>query len=77
VIATGILGAMVARPLFDRAGIGDPAARGFALGVTSHGIGTARALQVGEDAGAFAGLGMALAAIATALLVPAMLLLLR
>jgi predicted murein hydrolase (TIGR00659 family) len=70
VIATGILGAMLARPVLDRTGVTDPAARGFALGVTSHGIGTARAFQVGEQQGAFAGLAMALAALATAVLVP-------
>jgi predicted murein hydrolase (TIGR00659 family) len=74
VIATGILGAMIARPLFDLVGVRDPAARGFALGVSSHGIGTARAFQEGAEAGAFAGLGMALAALATAPLVPALLL---
>jgi predicted murein hydrolase (TIGR00659 family) len=70
VIATGILGAMIARPVLDRTGVTDPAARGFALGVTSHGIGTARAFQVGEVQGAFAGLAMALAALVTSLVVP-------
>jgi predicted murein hydrolase (TIGR00659 family) len=70
VIATGILGAMIARPVLDRTGITDPAARGFALGLTSHGIGTARAFQVGEQQGAFAGLAMALAALATSVIVP-------
>ena len=50
----------------------DPAAIGFALGVASHGIGTARAFQVGERAGAFSGLGMGLNALVTALLVPAL-----
>jgi predicted murein hydrolase (TIGR00659 family) len=77
VIATGILGAMIGGPLFDRLRIVDPAARGFALGVVSHGIGTARAFQSGEDSGAFAGLGMALAALATSLAVPMLWLLLR
>ena len=38
----------------------DPRARGLALGVASHGIGTARALQEGQTQGAFAGLGMGL-----------------
>ena len=51
-------------------GIKDWAARGFAIGVASHGIGTARALQVNEIAGAFAGLGMGLNALATSILVP-------
>lgn len=43
VILTGILGAGCAAPLFRSMGITDPAVRGFALGIASHGIGTARA----------------------------------
>ena len=52
-------------------GIGMPEARGFAMGVASHGIATARAFSESEIAGSFAGLGMVLNAILTALLVPA------
>lgn len=47
-----------------------PESRGFALGVASHGIATARAFTEGEVAGSFAGLGMVLNAILTALIVP-------
>ena len=45
-------------------------ARGLAIGTASHGIGTARALQVNETAGALAGLAMGLNALATAILLP-------
>ena len=62
----------MARGWLDRLGIDDPAARGFAVGVAAHGIGTAQALEAGEVAGAFAALGMGLNAVATALLVPLM-----
>jgi putative effector of murein hydrolase len=48
--------------------IRDYAARGFAAGVASHGIGTARAFQVSETAGAFAGIAMGLNGALTALL---------
>jgi putative effector of murein hydrolase len=48
----------------------DWSALGMALGTASHGIGTARALQVNELAGAFSGLAMGLNAIATAILLP-------
>jgi putative effector of murein hydrolase len=41
--------------------------------VASHGIGTARAFQVSEDMGAFAGLGMGLNGIFTAFVVPVLL----
>lgn len=70
VIATGVLGAVVATPLFDALGIGSREARGFAAGLAAHGIGTARAFQVSETAGLFAGLAMALNALVTSLAVP-------
>ena len=58
VMATGVLGAVGGRFLFDALRIHEPAVRGFALGTIAHGIGTARAFQEGEEAGAFAGLAM-------------------
>lgn len=71
VILTGITGAVLVTPLMNAIGVRDPAARGTAAGVASHGIGTARAFQVSEVAGSFAGLGMALNGLVTALLAPA------
>lgn len=70
VILTGIMGAVMASPLLNLLGITDWRARGFALGVASHGIGTARAFQVNETAGTFAGIGMALNAVLTAIIAP-------
>ncbi|MCC5966081.1 MAG: LrgB family protein [Natronohydrobacter sp.] len=70
VIVTGIIGALVVTPLMNVLKIRDWRARGFATGVAAHGIGTARALQVHPQAGAFAGIGMALNALLTALLAP-------
>jgi predicted murein hydrolase (TIGR00659 family) len=70
VITTGIFGAVSARLLFNAMRIESHAVRGFALGVASHGIGTARALQVSAEMGAFAGLGMGLNGILTAVLAP-------
>ena len=70
VILTGILGAMLGPPLMNALGIRDWRARGLAMGTASHGIGTARALQVNEVAGAFSGLAMGLNALATAILLP-------
>ena len=72
VILTGITGAIVVTPLFNATRVKDWRARGFAAGVAAHGIGTARAFQVNETAGAFAGIGMALNAMLTAVLVPAL-----
>ncbi|HET8542178.1 MAG TPA: LrgB family protein [Anaeromyxobacter sp.] len=73
VILTGILGAMLGPWLLRLVRVRDAAATGFAMGVASHGIGTARAFQLSERAGAFSGLGMGLNALATALLLPALL----
>ena len=70
VILTGIIGAVVVTPLMDRLGIADWRARGFAAGLASHGIGTARAFQVHPLAGTFAGIAMGLNALLTALIVP-------
>jgi putative effector of murein hydrolase len=70
VILTGILGAIMVTPLFNAMRIRDMRARGFAVGLAAHGIGTARAFQVSDVAGAFAGIAMALNGIVTAVLVP-------
>ncbi|MGF1621800.1 MAG: LrgB family protein [Rhodomicrobiaceae bacterium] len=70
VILTGIFGAMLGPPLLNLLRITDWSARGLAMGTASHGIGTARALQVNELAGAFSGLAMGLNALATAVLLP-------
>ena len=73
VIATGILGAVGGRYVFNAMRIHDPAIRGFAIGIASHGIGTARAFQVNEQSGAFAALAMGLNGALTALLLPILL----
>lgn len=68
VVLTGIFGAVIVTPLMNALRITDYAARGFAVGVASHGIGTARAFQVSEEAGVFAGIAMGLNGALTALL---------
>jgi predicted murein hydrolase (TIGR00659 family) len=70
VVLTGIMGAVIVTPLMNRLAITDFRARGFAVGLASHGIGTARAFQVDAVAGVFAGITMSLNALLTSLLVP-------
>ncbi len=70
VILTGITGAVLGPVVLNLLKIRDRSALGMALGTASHGIGTARALQVNELAGAFSGLAMGLNALATALFLP-------
>jgi len=73
VVCTGILGAVLARGTLNLLRIDDHAVRGFAVGVAAHGIGTARAFQVSEKMGAFAGLAMGLNGMLTAFLFPLLL----
>ncbi len=73
VIMTGISGAIVVTPLMNALRLKNYAARGFAAGLVSHGIGTARAFQVNPLAGTFAGIALGLNGILTAVLVPLLL----
>ena len=73
VVLTGMVGATFGSLIFSLLRIHDAKAQGLALGVASHGLGTARALQLGETAGAFSGLGMSLNGVLTALLIPVLL----
>jgi len=68
IIFSGVLGAMIATPMLNLMRIEDRRARGFAVGVSAHGAGAARAFEVHPLTGAYAGLGMALNAVATAIL---------
>ena len=70
VILTGIIGAMLGPLVLNALRIRDWSVRGLAIGTASHGIGTARAFQVSEVAGAFSGLAMGINALATAILLP-------
>lgn len=70
VICCGVVGAALGPVLLDLLRVRDMRARGLALGTASHGIGTARALSVSAEAGAFSALAMGLNALGTALLLP-------
>lgn len=70
VLLTGVLGAMFGPELMRRLGIHHPAAQGMALGLAAHAVGTARALQEGEECGAFAALAMSLMGVTTAVVLP-------
>lgn len=70
VMLTGIIGAGFGTGLLNLLRLKDPRVQGFALGLASHGIGTARAVQLGETAAAFSGLAMGLNGLATAVLLP-------
>lgn len=70
VLVTGVAGAVVAPWLFSWLKIESDAAQGFALGVAAHAVGTARAFEISETAGAFAALGMSLMGMVCAVVIP-------
>jgi len=70
VIVTGMVGALFGWELLGLVGVRDDSERGFALGLASHGLGTARSLQFSSEAGALAGLAMGLNGALTSLLAP-------
>jgi len=69
-VLTGVLGAVAGPRVLTLLGVRDPRIRGFAIGISSHGIGTSRALQESSLEGAFSGLAMALSALTTAVALP-------
>lgn len=76
-ILAGVLGAVAGPAVLSLLRFRDLRVRGLAIGSASHGIGTSRALEDHPTEGAFAGLAMGLNALATALLLPLLLSLLR
>jgi len=70
VIITGIIGALLGTAIFKVMKIKHDTSKGFALGVVSHGIGTARAIEISEKAAAFSALAMGLSGIFTAVFLP-------
>jgi len=70
VILTGIVGASLGPWVLDKLRITNPMAKGLAMGTASHGIGTGRAIYMGDVAAAFSGLAMGLNGLATTILLP-------
>lgn len=70
VIITGIIGALLGTIIFKLVKVKHETSKGFALGLISHGIGTARAIEIGEKAAAFSALAMGLSGMFTAIFLP-------
>lgn len=70
VVAVGIFGSIVGPVIMKVLGIESHIAKGLALGASSHGVGTATAIQIGAIEGALSGLAIGLMGIMTAVLVP-------
>ncbi len=65
IIGTGIFGNVIAVTFLKLLRITDPVARGIAIGTSSHALGTAKALEIGEVEGAMSGLSIAVAGLIT------------
>ena len=65
IILTGVIGNVIAELVFKIFRIKDPIARGIALGTSSHAIGTAKAMELGELEGAMSSLSIVVAGIIT------------
>jgi putative effector of murein hydrolase len=70
VILTGMIGAIFAPFLFKWFNIKNESIQGVAMGISAHGLGTAKAFQMSQETGAFSGLAMGLNGAMTALLIP-------
>lgn len=70
IVLTGIAGNVMAEPVCRILRITDPVAQGVAIGASSHAIGTARALEMGQITGAMSGLAIAVAGLMTVALAP-------
>lgn len=69
IIITGILGNIISITVFKIFKIVDPIAKGIALGTTSHAVGTAKAMEMGEVEGSVSSLAMIVCGILTLIMV--------
>ena len=65
-ILGGIIGPFILRKLHIKSRV----AKGLALGAAAHGLGTAKAIELGAVEGAISGLAIGLMGIMTSLLIP-------
>lgn len=69
-LISGVLGAVIGPALLTLVRVRDERARGFAIGMTSHGIGTSRMLGESTVAGGWSSAAMVLNALAMTLVLP-------
>ena len=70
VVICGFIGAVLGPFLLRLFRIQSPIAKGLAMGTSSHGLGTARAIEMGAVEGAVSGLAIALTGVMTAIIIP-------
>ncbi|MDO5570440.1 MAG: LrgB family protein [Bacteroidales bacterium] len=70
VVVCGIIGAVFGPKLLELIGIDSSVAKGLSLGAASHGLGTARAMEIGAVEGAISGLSIGLMGAMTSFAIP-------
>ena len=70
IVITGILGNLFAEIVYKIFRITEPIAKGVGIGTSSHAMGTAKAIEMGEVEGAMSGLSIVVAGIFTVILAP-------
>ncbi|MGY0393822.1 LrgB family protein [Fusobacterium sp.] len=70
IVVTGITGNVTAPFIYSVFKIKHPIAKGLGLGVSSHAVGTSRAIEMGEIEGAMSALAIVIAGILTIILAP-------
>lgn len=70
VMICGIFGSIIGPWFLKTIGVKSKIAKGLAMGTASHGIGTSRAMQMGQLEGAIAGMAIGLMGIMTAITIP-------
>ncbi len=73
VVCVGIFGAMFGFKILAIGNVKSPIAQGLSMGTASHAVGTSAAMEVGERYGAYAGLGLIMNGLLTALFTPTIL----
>jgi predicted murein hydrolase (TIGR00659 family) len=73
VVVVGLFGAVFGFQVLKLGHVTRPIAQGLSMGTATHAVGTSTAMQVSQKYGAYAGLGLTLNGILTALLTPSIL----
>jgi predicted murein hydrolase (TIGR00659 family) len=73
IVITGITGGVVAPIVCKVCKIKHPVAQGIAVGTSSHAVGTAKALEMGETQGAMSSLAIGVAGVFTSIMTPILL----
>ena len=68
IVITGVLGNMFGEVICKVFRITEPISKGLAFGASSHAIGTAKAIEIGEIEGAMSSLAIAVSGILTVVL---------